>query len=320
MKKLINESISNTFTRGEDKLSNMGIGKIQLIKDWLKDNDISNYKINADYSIDVYGRISRYNKNIGDFPSYIQFNIIDGSFLFGGNHFTTLRGFPREIYGLFDVSGAENTFVSLEDAPIWVTDSVNIYRFSDQMDTKKQMIVPASEIKKYLRRCTIGGKFYCDISKYNSKYVVDINLYESSNQTFTRNNIDKLSSLGIGKIDMIKAWLEKYEIGNYTINDDLTIDTTGNLNLAYSGIEKFPEYIKFRTINGDFSVKGNGMTSLRGCPEYVRDNFNCSNNKLTSLEFAPITGGSTWYNLNQISNGEIDKYIERNNWHNKNRI
>lgn len=58
--------------------------------------------------------------------------------------------------------------------------------------------------------------------------------------------------------------------------------------------ESLPEYINFIRVPGYFSITGRynegmhgNLKTLRGCPKYVGLGFNCSFNKLESLEYAP---------------------------------
>lgn len=51
--------------------------------------------------------------------------------------------------------------------------------------------------------------------------------------------------------------------------------------------ESLPEYINFIRVPGHFSISGGNLKTLRGCPQYVGLGFNCSFNKLESLEYAP---------------------------------
>jgi len=78
---------------------------------------------------------------------------------------------------------------------------------------------------------------------------------------------------------------EKYDIKNYTINDDGSIDVDGDVDLSKRGLERIP--IKFIEVTGDFYCYENNLTSLEGCPETVGGDFNCSHNKLISLEGGP---------------------------------
>ena len=74
----------------------------------------------------------------------------------------------------------------------------------------------------------------------------------------------------------------KYEISNYTINEDKSIDVDGSVHLVGEGLHKLP--LKFRNVRGYFDCSFNNLTTLKGAPETVGDNFNCSNNKLKTLE------------------------------------
>ena len=103
----------------------------------------------------------------------------------------------------------------------------------------------------------------------------------------------------------IEAWLEKYEVEDYEIHDDLTVSLNRILYLFSVNIHSIP--IKFRktksievsenqltsldwapeVVDGDFNVRVNSITSLEGGPREVKGSFDCGENKLTSLEGGP---------------------------------
>ena len=87
--------------------------------------------------------------------------------------------------------------------------------------------------------------------------------------------------------EMIEKWLDEYNIRNYTIKDDLTIDVDGEVCLNTIDLKEFPEYIQFGVVKGDFDCSYNQLITLKGSPIEVKDNFYCHNNRLTSLEGAP---------------------------------
>ena len=87
--------------------------------------------------------------------------------------------------------------------------------------------------------------------------------------------------------EKIIKWLDKMGVENYIINDDLTIDVKGNINLYNRGLDKFPDYIKFGRVGGYFSCYNNKLVSLEGCPVSVGGSFDCSDNHLVSLEGCP---------------------------------
>ena len=88
----------------------------------------------------------------------------------------------------------------------------------------------------------------------------------------------------MNKQDIIN-WLDKYNIKNYTINEDLTVDVDGNVNLYSKGLTEIP--VQFNKINGNFGCSDNKLTSLKGFPKEVNGYFWCSVNKLTTLEYGP---------------------------------
>ena len=73
----------------------------------------------------------------------------------------------------------------------------------------------------------------------------------------------------------------EYDIYNYTINPDGSIDVNGSVNLTYRSLTKIP--IKFNRVSGLFKVSFNNLTSLEGCPKEVGKHFACSCNNLKNL-------------------------------------
>ena len=71
----------------------------------------------------------------------------------------------------------------------------------------------------------------------------------------------------------------KYNIKNYTINSDGSIDVEGNVNLYNTNLTKIP--LKFNKVSGYFDISSNKLTSLEGSPREVYSYFDCSNNFLT---------------------------------------
>jgi len=83
---------------------------------------------------------------------------------------------------------------------------------------------------------------------------------------------------------------EDYEIENYTINDDLSIDVDDFVDLSQTGLEYIP--LRFNYVSGGFDCNGNRLVSLEGCPQTVDGYFGCYNNKLKSLKGCPQTVGA----------------------------
>jgi hypothetical protein len=98
---------------------------------------------------------------------------------------------------------------------------------------------------------------------------------------------------------------KKYNIKNYTVNGDGSIDVNGNVNLSGRELTEFP--LIFNKVMGDFHCGMNNLTSLKGCPRWIGGNFSCSNNRLSSLEFSPEYVGGYF---ECIDNDLIDNYCD----------
>ena len=100
-----------------------------------------------------------------------------------------------------------------------------------------------------------------------------------------------------------KATIDKlcktYDITNYTINPDWSLDVNGNVNLYKKNLIILP--LRFRNVTGDFNCSYNDLTSLEGCPQIVTGSFSCQNNNLTSLVGGPKETGDFYCNGNKLT-------------------
>jgi hypothetical protein len=98
------------FQRGEDPKGAMGLGFQEQVKNWFESCGVSNdllensehyieYRINKDGTIDVLDDINLVGAHIENFPYFIRFNRIYGSFYAANNKFTKLDGFPKIVDG-----------------------------------------------------------------------------------------------------------------------------------------------------------------------------------------------------------------------------
>jgi hypothetical protein len=101
---------------------------------------------------------------------------------------------------------------------------------------------------------------------------------------------------------------KKYDITNYTINPDGSIDVNGNVNLSYFKLTELP--LTFNNVSGWFDCSNNNLTTLKGSPKWVDSTFNCSVNNLTNLEFSPdYVGIDFWCNNNNLTDNYCDSEI-----------
>jgi hypothetical protein len=71
----------------------------------------------------------------------------------------------------------------------------------------------------------------------------------------------------------IKDICNEYDINNYSINPDGSIDVNGTVDLNYRDLTKIP--IKFNKVSGWFKVSFNNLESLENSP--IEISFHCSN-------------------------------------------
>jgi hypothetical protein len=102
----------------------------------------------------------------------------------------------------------------------------------------------------------------------------------------------------------IHSICKKYEIDDYTINSDGSIDVDGDVSLSNYSLDKMP--LKFNKVGGHFSCSNNQLTDLKGSPESVDGDFSCLVNKLTSLKGGPKSvGGYYDCNVNRLTSLEF---------------
>ena len=94
---------------------------------------------------------------------------------------------------------------------------------------------------------------------------------------------------------------EKYNINNYSINPDGSIDVDGNVNLTSLNLTELP--LKFNKVSGYFNCSYNKLTSLKGSPKEVESFFTCYDNKINDLKYAPNRIGG-WFDgsVNNLKN------------------
>ena len=102
----------------------------------------------------------------------------------------------------------------------------------------------------------------------------------------------------------IEEICQKYQISNYTINDDGSIDVDGNVSLSNYVLDKMP--LKFNKVVGHFVIAFLGIKTLEGCPEYVGGDFIINLNNILNLKGCPkrIDGSFDCSNNNYLTSLE----------------
>jgi len=160
---LNNQSVNEKFVQDSDPVHDLGIGLTHIIKLWLDEHKIKNYKINNDFTIDVDSDIDLSAYSLKSLPLYIKFGTVNGNFFCNNESLTSLRGFPQKIFGLLGLG--ETKIKSLKSAPTSISNTlfVNSCKY-----------ISRDEIIKYLKRAKnedlIVSSDYGDfvyVKKYN---------------------------------------------------------------------------------------------------------------------------------------------------------
>lgn len=102
----------------------------------------------------------------------------------------------------------------------------------------------------------------------------------------------------------VKFWLDEYKITNYTINEDLSVDVKGDVNLTDKKLTHLP--IQFNNVTEDFYCDDNFLTDMQGFPRVILGDINCWNNKISSFKGCPYhIEGSLYCQENQLRSLEF---------------
>jgi hypothetical protein len=106
----------------------------------------------------------------------------------------------------------------------------------------------------------------------------------------------------------------KYDIKNYTINSDNSVDVDGDVNFWNKRLESIP--LSFNIVNEYFDCSINHLTSLKGCPVRVGNGFTCYTNRLTSLQYSPqyMENGDFYCGSNKIESLQYCTELIRGNF------
>jgi hypothetical protein len=93
-------------------------------------------------------------------------------------------------------------------------------------------------------------------------------------------------------------WLNECTKGNWTLNPQTgLVDVDGGFTCWHQGLSDF-KGVRFGVVTWNFNCSGNKLTSLEGAPKKVGGGFGCYNNALTSLKGAPHEVGGRFYCYN----------------------
>lgn len=83
----------------------------------------------------------------------------------------------------------------------------------------------------------------------------------------------------------IKRVLSEYEVKNYTINADDSVDVADDVQFSGFNYKTIP--FKMGRVDGSFTISGGYIRDISNGPSYVGGNFMCINTEITSFKGAP---------------------------------
>jgi len=98
--------------------------------------------------------------------------------------------------------------------------------------------------------------------------------------------------------DRIDLICQRYNIKNYSINPDGSIDVDGNVD--FGGMDLLSLPLRFGKVSGHFECYKSKLSSLEGGPKTVGGHFGCDFNQLTTLVGAPTVVGGSFYCTNNV--------------------
>mgnify|MGYP000895086929 CR=1 FL=1 len=126
------------------------------------------------------------------------------------------------------------------------------------------------------------------------KHIKSYELFESSGF----DNFPKTKS-------SVDIFCKKLGLNDYNINDDLTVDVNF-VDLSKRHLVDFP--IKFNEVNIFMCTQNPNLTSLKGCPKIVLDDFNVMSCGITDTTYLPESVGDIFNcSYNKITTTEIFK-------------
>ena len=141
------------FERGRKPQEAMDVGIRRNIREWMNwvyGNftmiEGEDYKINQDYTIDLLGNFEVPDKEIGEFPEYINFRMITGDFMIDYCNMKSLRGCPDKVDGFFSCEG--NKLMSLDHMPTNIRDNIFV-RDNPGHFIFDQVLAKIGNLKKY---------------------------------------------------------------------------------------------------------------------------------------------------------------------------
>lgn len=125
----------------------------------------------------------------------------------------------------------------------------------------------------------------------------------------------------------IEQQLNLWNISNFSIKHDLSVDVEGNVDISCRNLYHIP--INFNVVTGTFFCSHNNLLSLEGSPKEVRSLYclknqleslkglspilsflDCQHNKITSLKECPLSIQVLYCGNNKLTSIDLDPKIK----------
>jgi len=230
----IDESFSRNST---DKIKSLGVGKYSLIKNWMNLKLPGGWKYEiTDENIVKLGTdctIMELANTIKDAPDYMIFKF---------NHLSKM---PAVYFYNGEIDKMKESLKEYNDNNIDGFEFINFILNILLVRKDEELALYLNGLPSF--RFALKDSIYKNIF---DNYLTTIQK-NTMDESFTKNNEDKLNSLGVGKITLIKKWLENKSIRDYTLNDDLSINYKSGWNQSFAFEKNKPSYITFRYLPED---------------------------------------------------------------------
>ena len=82
--------------------------------------------------------------------------------------------------------------------------------------------------------------------------------------------------------------LRSLGVRSFSVNDDMTVTVTGDVDISRRGLSSLPPNVRFQRIRGSFDASENKFSNMRGFPTIIDGNLFVHKNNLTSLDGCPL--------------------------------
>jgi hypothetical protein len=204
---------------------------------------------------------------------------IKSYFKCSNNHLTSLKGGPKYIKDYFDCSN--NKIEHLKGGPITVGQDYNCH---------------GNELKVLE---DIASEIAWDITTDISLNHIPSSSFDEEKKIWKYKGNEVIKHIykpvvAISNKEDISRWLNSHNIKKFKILEDNSIDVEGDVKLsnALENLQKLP--ISFNTVNGNFDISDNVLTSLEGSPQKVTGDFIAYKNEIYSLKGGPKEVGKNF--------------------------